>query len=376
MKTSDRGRSRSARVPRLEDVARLASVSKTTASRALSDSDLVTDETKKKVKSAAEQLDYRLNSLARAMSAGHTQTIGLVIADISNSFFDRATTAIIDTAARRNYQVLVINTNESLEAEVNAVRVLLEKRVDGLIVVPSSPDQYAHLLVGERPAAPVVLLDRQIAGLPVGSVSTDDYASSLEAVRLLASRGHTRIGALVNTSDDRVVDERNRQSTVSTIFDRVVGFMDGMREHGLEPNQDWIRYVRPDHDKATESALGLLSMRPRPTALLTSNSDAALAALDAANQLHIPVGPKLSIISFDDAPWARVIQPSLTVVDRPVYQLGESAVELLLDEIRSGHSEARSLVMKNSLVLRESVGFTGPPIPRITADAGTAAASR
>jgi len=358
----DRDRTDRARAPRIVDVACLADVSKATAARALSGSDLVTEATRLKVLQAAESLNYRMNGLARAMSAGRSRTIGLVIADISNSFFDRATRAIIDTAARHDYQVLVINTDDDLRAEVQAVRVLSEKRVDGIIVVPSSPDTFDHLFVGGKPVSPLVLLDRRMPNVPVGTVTTDDYSSAVEAVRLFASRGHSRMGMLVNSADSHEASANGANGAVSTIHDRVSGFTKGLKEYGLPFEPAWIGYTPHVHDDAVRAAKQILSLDPRPTAILTTNADAALAVIDACNEMHLAIGEEVSLISFDDSPWARVFRPAITVVDRPVYELGEAAVKALLVQIDSGDMHARSVEMQNHLIDRESVRYIGPPI--------------
>ncbi|WP_382309400.1 LacI family DNA-binding transcriptional regulator [Herbiconiux sp. UC225_62] len=353
---------RNARPARLEEVAELAKVSKATAARALSDSDLVTPATKQRVREAAEALNYRVNALARAMSAGQTKTIGLVIADISNSFFDLATRAIVDTAARDGYQVLVVNTNESLHAEREAIRILSEKRVDGLILVPCSPDDYAHLEPHRAPVPPLVLVDRRIVDLDVPSVSTDDFSGARDAVDLFASRGHRRIALVVNTSDDRVYREGDPRSTLSTIYDRVRGYHEGLRAHGIEPDPSLVRYVRPEHSSATSAITQLLTMPDAPSAVLTTNSDAALAVLDASNLNSLEIGKDLSVITFDDAPWARVFRPPLSVVQRPVYKLGSSAVRLLMEQLGPEHTLPSSVELRNTLVDRGSVQVVGPPV--------------
>ena len=358
----DRSRANSTRAPRIVDVAKLAGVSKATAARALSGSDLVAEATRLKIAAAADSLNYRTNGLARAMSAGRSRTIGLVIADISNSFFDRATRAIIDTAARHDYQVLVINTDDDIRAEADAVRVLSEKRVDGIIVVPSSPVKFDHLLLGGKPVSPLVLLDRRIPALPVGTITTDDYASAVEAVKLFASRGHSRMGMLVNSADSREVTAGGANDVVSTIFDRVSGFTAALSEYGLESEPQWIRYTRHDHRDAVKAAKQILSLDPRPTAILATNADAALAVIDACNELHLDLGTEVSLISFDDSPWACVFRPAISVVDRPVYELGQAAVEALLVQIETGDVLATSVEMKNKLIDRDSVRYVGPPV--------------
>lgn len=340
---------------RLLDVAREARVSRATAARALGGYGPVGAETERRVMAAAKRLGYRTNELARAMRAGKTLTIGLVVADIRNSFFDRVTHAIIGTAAQLGYQVLVTNTDEELSAEVEAVRVLTEKRVDGLIVVPSSPTQYGHLLINGSFVTPLVLLDRRIAALHVGSVTTDDHGGALEAVRLFTSRGHERIGLLVSSTTVEGQSQTDPANAISTISDRVGGFIAGLAEAGIAVNANWVRYSRADHALATRTARQMLAGQPHPTALLTTNSDMALAVIDACRALGHRLGDDVSLISFDDSPWAPVFSPAVTVIARPVDELGRAAVLQLVSQIESGSVRAESIVLPTVLISRESV---------------------
>jgi len=344
---------------RLVDVAQLANVSRATAARALGGYGTVGEETLAKVLAAASQLNYRTNVIARSMRAGRSLTIGLVIADISNSFFDRATRAIIDTAAEHGYQVLVINTDDSLTAEIDAVRVLLEKRVDGLIVVPSSPHHFEHLLGGESTVAPLVLLDRRIPELSVGTISTDDHNGAAAAVRLLVEKGHSRIGMLVATAAVAEPTSVRPNEAVSTVSDRVGGFIAAMGEAHLHYRAEWVRYTSVDHAKSTLAAQQILSNADRPTAILATNADMTLAVMDACRTLNLIVGQDVSLIGFDDAVWARVFTPPITVVERPVYEMGQSAALNLIAQIDSRSARSESIAFPTELIERESVRTLG-----------------
>lgn len=345
------------RPPRLVDVAKLAQVSRATAARALGGYGLVTEETQKKVEAASAQLGYRTNELARAMRAGRSLTIGLVVANISDSFFDRATRAIIDTASKAGYQVLVVDTHDDLEAEKRAVEVLLEKRVDGLIVVPSSADATGHLLRDGAPVAPMILLDRRLSGLDVGTVTTNDFASAVHAVELFLSRGHQRIGLLATSSEPHSIAPGGMKGAISAVRDRVEGYLHGIMAAGFAPESGWVRFSRDEHNEACRSALEMLCLPSRPTAVLTTNAEAALAVIDACQQLGLRVGPDVSLVSFDDASWAKVFRPSVSVLDRPVLELGETAVKSLLAQIQLPKGRVDSVVLENHLIDRESVAL-------------------
>lgn len=342
------------RPARLLDVARRAGVSRATAARALGGYGLVGEQTRERVETAARELNYSANVVARAMRAGRTLTIGVVIADISNSFFSYATRAIIDTAAQAGYQTLVINTDDDLAREIDAVRVLVEKRVDGLILVPSSRRHYEHLVQDGELATPLVLLDRRVDGLDVATVTTDDRSGAEAAIDLFVERGHRRIGLLVATAAATARHEAALMDVVSTVSDRLDGAQSAISRHGLKLSPSLIRYSRSDVESARESSVELLSQKPRPTAILATNEEMALGVLAACGELSLEIGRDVSVISFDDSPWAKVIAPAISVVKRPVYELGHAAVTMLITEIRGG-TVAAAIQLPTDLIDRKSV---------------------
>ncbi|GAA1547112.1 LacI family transcriptional regulator [Microbacterium ginsengiterrae] len=339
------------------DVARLAGVSTATAGRALGGYGQVGKKSAASVRAAAQELGYHSNEVARSMRSGRTSTIGLVIADISGSFFEQTTLAIVRTAAQRGYHTLVLNTDEDLTAEADAVRVLLDKRVDGLIVVTSSRTGHDHLVNGGDLVAPLVFLDRRTEDVPACVVSTEDRETAREAAKLFSELGHTRIGMLTTTSKlgGKLLPYDSKQA-VSTMHDRVSGLLEGIADAGLQLADNHLVYTDPDHNEAKTNAIRLLSGEERPTAVLAANAETALAIMDACNELGLEVGTDVSIVAFDDPSWARLLTPSLSVVARPVYDLGAAAVEKLIVQMRGEHDRPDSLTLPATIILRDSVG--------------------
>lgn len=343
----------SERPARLIDVAHRAKVSRATAARALGGYGLVGDETRERVLAVARELNYSTNVVARAMRAGRTQAIGVVVADISNSFFSHATRAIIDTAARAGYETFVLNTDDDLAKEVDAVRILIEKRVDGLIVVPSSPTQYDHFVLEGELAKPLVLLDRRVEGLRVPTACTDDHGGAKQAIELFLEHGHVHIGLLVATAAARGgVQSVQPEGVVSTVTDRVAGALEAMAGRGI--GEPAIRYSRSSVEAAQAGALELLTQKPRATAILATNEEMALGVLAACSELGLTIGKDVSLVSFDDTPWSKVIAPSMSVVKRPVYELGHAAATALIKAIR-GEGRSRKIELPTHLIDRLSV---------------------
>ncbi len=339
---------------RLIDVARRAEVSRATAARALGGYGLVTEATRERVMAAAAELNYRVNELARSMRSGRSLTIGVVVADISNSFFTSAIRAIIETASGAGYQILVLNTDDDIEKERNAVRVLIEKRVDGLIVVPASQNEIEHLIVQSEPEVPVVLLDRRVDSDEIDFVTTDDRAAAGEAIRHFAAAGHVRIGLLVATASVEKYSPTMPDHVVGTVRDRVEGAMAAFAELGLAASPQWTRFCHSSVEIAHEAMIEILTRPEPPTAILATNEEMALGALGAAQELGFEIGEDLSIIAFDEAPWTLVFRPPLSVVKRPVAKLGATAVELLLKKIED-NSYRSSQILNAQLVVRQSV---------------------
>lgn len=339
---------------RLIDVARLADVSRATAARVLGGYSTVTDETKKKVLEAAKELNYVANDLARSMRSGKTSTIGVVVADIANSFFSSSIQAIIETAAAAGYQTLVLNTGDDIRREQKAVQVLLEKRVDGMIVVPSSRARTDHLKAIDASTTPVVLLDRRIETLPLDSVTTDDFASAKAAVELFLHRGHRRIGMLIATVAVDGYGSALPKDAVSTVIERANGGRAALAEAGIASDKGLILFSRSELAVAIGAARELLSRSDRPTAILATNEEMALACISVCEQLNLTVGADVSLIGFDDAPWASVFRPALSVIRRPTYELGKRAVTILMERIK-GEDTPGSVKLPADLIDRQSV---------------------
>lgn len=345
------------KAPTLNDVAELAGVSRATASRALAGYGRISDSTIRVVEIAAQKLGYKPNEVARAMRAGKTKTIGLVvISDFTNAFFDRATKAIIDAAKQNGYQTLVSHTDEQIENEKIAVRTLLDKRVDGLIVVPASDTEHDHLQASQLGTTPLVLIDRRLEGQNFTSITTGDYQGSIEAVSYAHGRGHRQMGFLV------AVPGLSKNTTswphipISTVLDRANGFAAAIKKLKIKSKMVFCQASQENAETAVEA---MLAVANPPTIIFTSNNDMLLAVLRVAGKLGITIGKKLSVVSFDDSPWTAAMSPAITVISRPVDELGSRAVSALLDQMR-GEAPAGDIVMPTLLIERDSVAKLRP----------------
>ena len=342
----------SGRPPTLVDVAKLAGVSRATASRALAGYGRISKDTVELVQQAAARLGYRPNEVARAMRAGTTKTIGLVIiSDFTNAFFDRATKAIIDAAKKAGYQTVVSHTDENIENEKQAIKTLIEKRVDGLILVPSSDVDHEHLNRKNLGSTPLVLIDRKLSGLPFASITTGDYEGAIEAVEYAHNQGHTDMGFIVAVPQLAGSTQVKPRIPISTVEDRTSGFEKAIKRLKIKSTMLFCEDSQEGAEAAVEK---MLQSSSRPSILFTSNNDMLLAVLRVAGGLGLKIGSDLSVISFDDSPWAAAMSPAITVIARPVDELGRKTVDLLMQEIGSA-PRGESLVLPTTLIIRDSV---------------------
>lgn len=344
--------SEKSKAPTLNDVAELAGVSRSTASRALAGYGRISDQTVELVQKAAKELRYRPNEVARAMRAGKTRTIGLVvISDFTNAFFDRATKAIIDAAKQHGYQTVVSHTDENVANEREAVQTLIEKRVDGLIVVPASDSEHDHLRASRLGSTPLVLIDRKLEGLDFPSVTTGDYQGAIEAVEFAHKRGHWNMAFIVSVPGVTESTSKRPHIPISTVVDRTDGFTAAIKSLKIKSQ---MLFCGDSQTDASDSVEQMLIKPDRPTILFTSNNDMLLAVLKVAGKLKISIGKDLSVVSFDDSPWAAAMSPAITVISRPVDELGKLAVKMLLGQIDGGR-KGESQVLPTELISRDSV---------------------
>jgi LacI family transcriptional regulator len=337
------------------DVAHRAGVSKATAARVLGGYGTVSDRVREAVTAAACALDYRPNELARSMTTGRSGTIGVVVGDIENPFFSLAMRGITDVARQAGFTVILINSGEDVAAEKAAVRTLLAKRVDGLIVSPAKESDVEHLREVVRAGRPLALLDRGSDTLDVDTVIANDRHAAEGITRQLIARGHRRIAYLTacDTPDHRfrIAQDINTGS----VRRRIEGFLGVCQEAGLVGMEDWVHVgaVTPEHTHRIVSTM--LRSAQRPTAIIASDSVIGLEVFKVCRVLGLSIPDDLSLVSFHDADWTSVTTPPVTVVRQPVYGLGEAAAKLLVNRLNGNAGEASRIVLRTEIVDRASI---------------------
>lgn len=347
------------------DVARAAGVSKATAARVLGGYGTVSDRVREAVSQAAVALDYRPNELARSMTTGRSGTIGVVVGDIENPFFSSAVRGISDVARAAGFNVVLANSGENIELERAAIKTLVAKRVDGLIVSPAQEGKVDHLREIGRAGRPLVLLDRAIPALDVDSVTADDRAASEAITALLVARGHRRIAYVTACDTPTHLYREVGDIATASVRERIEGFLTVGHQAGITDMQRGIHLgaVTPEATRQLTTKL-LLDAEP-PSAIIASDSLIALEIFKVTRDLGIDMPRTLSLVTFHDAAWTTVTTPPVTVIRQPVYELGDTAARMLIERLHGERCPPRHLVLQTQLVERASVA-TLQPISRLS----------
>lgn len=333
-------------VTKLADIAAQTGVSKSTVSRVLNDKAKdyrISPETQRTVLQAAQELNYRPNQLARGLRLKKTQTIGLVVPDISNPFFAYTTRMIQSSAFEQlGYSLIVCNTNEDLDLEIEQVELLKSKAVDGFIIMPVGLDS-SHLVRLVDEGFPVVLLDRCFEDLDISSVVVDNYSGSYEAVEHMIQRGHRDIAIIQGLPN------------TSTNTARVKGYRDALENYGVPVNASYIVGKDFRQENGYTETKTFLKRRDCPTAIFATSDLIALGAFQAVHEAGRSIPDDISMVCFDDVDFAPYLVSPLTAVHQPRALMGEHAVKLLLEQIESGKPSKRKIVLESNLVIRGSV---------------------
>jgi LacI family transcriptional regulator len=334
--------------PTLRDVAQMAGVHPATASRALNPQTrpLVNADTARKVLRAAESIGYQPNPIARSLKTARSSTVGLVIPDLTNPLFPPIVRGIEDVLAPVGYSAWIVNTDNDPAREETQVESLRSRQVEGLIIA-TARREHPLLVRLHRMGVRMVLVNRRVDGLELPSVTADDDAGISMAVTHLAALGHTRIAHLAGPQQ------------TSTGVARARAFRHAVRDLGLDDDPALI--VECGYWSETEGAQALrrlLDAGTRCTAVVAGNDLIALGCYDVFAERGMRCPDDLSVVGFNDMPFLDKMNPPLTTVSIPHYELGSEAGRLLLDTIDDPERVPRSVLLTPSLVVRAS---TAPP---------------
>jgi LacI family transcriptional regulator len=329
----------------IHDVAKRAGVAPITVSRVLNHSGYASQDTRERVEAAIAELEYVPNRLARSLRSKRTNTLALILTDITNPFFTTVARGVEDTASDAGFTVVFCNTDESETEEQKYLQVVLQQQVDGILLVPASSTPESVDMI-QKQGTPVVVLDRKMPpDTEVDVVRCENVEGAYQLVKLLIGLGHRQIAVV------------SGPKIVSTAEDRVVGYQQAMTEAGLDAETNLIHYGAFTQASGYEMANRILVLQPQPTAIFAANNLIGIGVLKALQDAGLRVPEDVAMVSYDDLPANLVTFPFFTVAVQPAYEMACKATQLLLARL-SGEPPAhcQEVVLPTEIIIRQSSG--------------------
>jgi LacI family transcriptional regulator len=325
----------------MREVAALAKVSIKTVSRVVNGETGVSPGLARRVIAASERLDYRHNLTASSLrrSDGRSATIGIVLEDVANPFSSALHRAIEDVAVQRGVLVLASSSDEDEGRERKLVAAFASRRVDGLIIQPSSQD-HSYLLTERKAGTAIVFVDRPPAYLDADTVLTDNAAGVRRGVAHLIAHGHRRIGYLGDLH------------TIATAAERHQGYLEELADHNLEVDERLVRLDLRGIEKSEAAATELLTRPDPPTALFTGQNLVTIGAFRVLRRMGLH--HRVALIGFDDFLLADLLEPGITVIAQDPAAIGRAAAEILFRRLDGDRSPSEHRVVLSRMITRGS----------------------
>lgn len=332
----------------IADVATRARVSTATVSAVLNDTAYVSPALRARVHSAIRELSYQPNLVARSLARQRTQTLGMLALNITNPFWPAVVRGVEDAARRREYELLLANSDDDPEKEAQSLRLFLAKRVDGILLTKARgklpPDIAEQIKASD---VPLVQLMRFGTGIRSDVVTVDEEDGAFEAVAHLARLGYTRIGMLNGPN-------------VSTSRRRFEGYRTALADAGLPLHPELV--VSGDFRVEDGYSAGITLLKRKPDAVFVANYLSAVGFMGALRQYQLRCPADIGVVTCDDHPWLDAFAPRLTTINLPKYELGKAAADLLIDALEPPDTPGKrrgfkTIVLKTALIIRDSCGY-------------------
>lgn len=336
----------------LADIAQTLGVSKTLVSMVLNgkgEENGISKKTQERVMALAEQLNYKPNQFARGLRIGRSNTIGLVVSDISNPFYSKLARFVEDAVSEAGYNLMICSSDESEEKELKLIEMLVNKQVDG-IILSSTLDTTDHVEGLQNENFPLVLIDRIYDGIDTHSVVVDNKSGAFEAVEHIIQNGHKKIAALIISP-----------SHISTQVNRLDGYKEALKKYSIPVNPYYQKVIQREdiYKNVSQLLMEWKNDHMMPTAIFVSNNQIAIGCLEAIREMGWSIPRDLSIVSFDDIDLFRLYSPPITSVIQPINSIAKNAVEILLGELKIKDSvdqvEKVHKLLQTNIVIRNSV---------------------
>ncbi len=328
------------------DIARELNVSPATVSRALKNHYSIGKETTQAVKKMAEKLGYQPNTIASSLRKNKTNTIGVIVSWINRPFVSSLISGIEEVVNQAGYNVIISQSCDSYEKEVANAKTLYSSRVDGLIVsLAMETLRYDHFMQFQRKEIPVVFVDRVSYEMETDRVIIDNFAASFKATEHLISMGCQRIAHLAGAQNRNIY--RDRQN----------GYLEALKKHGLPTDENLIIHSKLSLEEGYRSTEQLLHLPQPPDAIFSANDSAAVSAIQYAKSRGLKIPEDLAIVGFNNDIIASIVDPPLTTIAQPAFEMGRIAAQQVLkhkDDPSKQMVSSETIVLKTELLIRKS----------------------
>jgi LacI family transcriptional regulator len=329
----------------IHDIAEKLNITASTVSRALNDNPRISDATKKAVLKTAKQLNYQPNNIAAALRHGKSFIIGVIVPTADRAFFSSVVRGIEEIANNLNYKVIICQSYDNYEKEVQTIEALLNARVDGIIAsIGKNTENFDHFKKVQSKGIPLVLFDRTTDELEVSQVMIDDYLGAYKTVEHLIQQGYRRIAHFTSTKKVSVFKERLR------------GYMDALRDYEIPFDEQLVVKSNLQLEDGIESMKKLLKLKNLPDAVFSSSDYGAMGAMQVLKERGIQIPQQMGLAGFSNEPFTSFTDPTLTSVDQRSIRMGNITAELFFEHLKAGDKGVvpQKTVLKPELIIRKS----------------------
>jgi LacI family transcriptional regulator len=340
----------------IHDIAEKLNVTASTVSRALNNNPRISLKTRKLVQQAAQKLNYQPNNIAAALRSGKSNIIGIIVPTADRSFFSSVIYGIEEIANTAGFNVMICQSHDNYENEVDKVQALLNAGVDGVIVsYAKETKDFKHFKKLINNGTPLILFDRSTNELEVSQVVIDDYLGSYMATEHLISQGYLRIAHFTSNAK------------ISIYKDRLRGYQEALEAHGIPLDEELIFESNLQLEDGRASMLEILAKGLKVDGLVSASAMGAMGAMQVLKEHKIKVPDQFGIVGFANETFMSFSDPPLSTVEQHSKRIGNSAAELFLQEIASSQSKfiPQKIVLKPELIIRESSVRTGEELKKI-----------
>jgi DNA-binding LacI/PurR family transcriptional regulator len=331
------------RLPTIKDLAKALNISVSTVSRALRNATDINQDTRQSVLKLAKEMEYEPNFIAQSLVKNQTHIIGVIVPSIDSNYFSEAISGMTDCAIEQNYHLMICQSNEQEELENKSIRKLLACHIDGLLISVSLQTKSDNVIKeAQKKQVPVVMFDRIIPGADCTKVIVNEYEGAFKAVEHLIKKGCKHIAHIGGPKDLSISENRKR------------GYLDALAQHKIPVREELIAHCKSFEEDALPAIKKVMSASPPPDGIFFINDLSAIMAIQYIRKKGLSIPEDIKIVGFNNDKVSSVVEPGLTTVMQPGYEVGKLALGVLIDEIETKCPKNKLFELRTTLITRKS----------------------